>query len=76
MKAMLIFNIPTLLLAVPLVLFLDFPQEELSRAKRQLQSMLMMNLESRAVIFEDVGRQVLSTGERKPPQYFYDRIGK
>uniref|UniRef100_A0A3Q0QWM7 Mitochondrial-processing peptidase subunit alpha n=1 Tax=Amphilophus citrinellus TaxID=61819 RepID=A0A3Q0QWM7_AMPCI len=40
---------------------------ELERAKTQLKSMLMMNLESRPVIFEDVGRQVLSTGKRKLP---------
>ena len=31
-------------------------QEEVSRAKKQLQSMLMMNLESRIVMFEDIGR--------------------
>ncbi|KAG7276682.1 hypothetical protein CRUP_006861 [Coryphaenoides rupestris] len=30
---------------------------ELERAKTQLKSMLMMNLESRPVVFEDVGRQ-------------------
>ncbi|XP_015686907.1 mitochondrial-processing peptidase subunit alpha-like, partial [Protobothrops mucrosquamatus] len=41
---------------------------ELERAKTQLRSMLMMNLESRPVIFEDVGRQVLATGGRKLPQ--------
>uniref|UniRef100_A0A8C5AS17 Alpha-MPP n=2 Tax=Gadus morhua TaxID=8049 RepID=A0A8C5AS17_GADMO len=40
---------------------------ELERAKTQLKSMLMMNLESRPVVFEDVGRQVLSTGKRKLP---------
>ncbi|KAG8447515.1 hypothetical protein GDO86_014861 [Hymenochirus boettgeri] len=40
---------------------------ELNRAKTQLKSMLMMNLESRPVIFEDVGRQVLATGSRKLP---------
>ncbi|KAG5834538.1 hypothetical protein ANANG_G00262550 [Anguilla anguilla] len=40
---------------------------ELERAKTQLKSMLMMNLESRPVIFEDVGRQVLATGKRKLP---------
>ncbi|VDI17647.1 Hypothetical predicted protein [Mytilus galloprovincialis] len=49
---------------------------ELQRAKTQLQSMLLMNLESRPVIFEDVGRQVLSSGHRKQPEYFYDLIGK
>ena len=42
-------------------------QMELERAKTQLKSMLMMNLESRPVIFEDVGRQVLATGKRKLP---------
>ncbi|KAM3825389.1 mitochondrial-processing peptidase subunit alpha isoform 1-T1 [Vipera latastei] len=41
---------------------------ELERAKTQLRSMLMMNLESRPVIFEDVGRQVLATGGRKLPE--------
>ncbi|XP_026960095.1 mitochondrial-processing peptidase subunit alpha [Sagmatias obliquidens] len=30
-------------------------------------SMLMMNLEARPVIFEDVGRQVLATRSRKLP---------
>ncbi|KAG8518639.1 Mitochondrial-processing peptidase subunit alpha, partial [Galemys pyrenaicus] len=43
------------------------PQVELERAKTQLTSMLMMNLESRPVIFEDVGRQVLATRSRKLP---------
>ena len=38
--------------------------------------MLMMNLESRPVIFEDVGRQILATGERKSPQALCDMIGK
>ncbi|XP_067944703.1 mitochondrial-processing peptidase subunit alpha-like [Watersipora subatra] len=47
---------------------------DLARAKRQLQSMLMMNLESRPIIFEDIGRQVLSSGHRKQPLYFYDAI--
>ena len=43
------------------------PQVELERAKTQLMSMLMMNLEARPVIFEDVGRQVLATHSRKLP---------
>uniref|UniRef100_A0A8C9Y049 Mitochondrial-processing peptidase subunit alpha n=1 Tax=Sander lucioperca TaxID=283035 RepID=A0A8C9Y049_SANLU len=47
---------------------------ELERAKTQLKSMLMMNLESRPVIFEDVGRQVLSTGKRKLPHELCDLI--
>ncbi|KPI93250.1 PREDICTED: mitochondrial-processing peptidase subunit alpha [Papilio xuthus] len=49
---------------------------ELRRAKTQLQSMLLMNLEARPVVFEDVGRQVLATGKRKPPSYFINEIEK
>nr|KAF6280345.1 peptidase, mitochondrial processing subunit alpha [Pipistrellus kuhlii] len=45
----------------------DPRQVELERAKTQLMSMLMMNLEARPVIFEDVGRQVLATRSRKLP---------
>ncbi|KAJ8940952.1 hypothetical protein NQ318_006803 [Aromia moschata] len=50
--------------------------QELRRAKTQLQSMLLMNLESRPVLFEDIGRQVLATGHRKRPKYFIDEIEK
>ncbi|CAG9772471.1 unnamed protein product [Ceutorhynchus assimilis] len=51
-------------------------EEELRRAKTQLQSMLLMNLESRPVMFEDIGRQVLATGHRKRPDYFISEIEK
>ncbi|KAK3586726.1 hypothetical protein CHS0354_017524 [Potamilus streckersoni] len=50
--------------------------EELNRAKTQLQSMLLMNLEARPVVFEDVGRQVLSTNCRQQPEYYYEQIAK
>uniref|UniRef100_A0A7M4EPU0 Mitochondrial-processing peptidase subunit alpha n=1 Tax=Crocodylus porosus TaxID=8502 RepID=A0A7M4EPU0_CROPO len=49
---------------------------ELERAKTQLKSMLMMNLESRPVIFEDVGRQVLATSTRKLPHELCDLISE
>ncbi|XP_023946341.2 mitochondrial-processing peptidase subunit alpha [Bicyclus anynana] len=49
---------------------------ELRRAKTQLQSMLLMNLEARPVVFEDVGRQVLATGKRKSPSFFIKEIEK
>lgn len=48
--------------------------QELRRAKTQLQSMLLMNLESRPVVFEDIGRQVLATGHRKRPEHFINAI--
>ncbi|XP_063224768.1 mitochondrial-processing peptidase subunit alpha [Bacillus rossius redtenbacheri] len=50
--------------------------EEFSRAKTQLQSMLLMNLEARPVVFEDIGRQVLASGHRKNPSHFIDAISK
>ncbi|EDO38902.1 predicted protein, partial [Nematostella vectensis] len=47
---------------------------ELARAKKQLQSMLMMNLESRVIVFEDIGRQVLGLGERRSAGELYECI--
>jgi processing peptidase subunit alpha len=38
--------------------------------------MLLMNLESRPVAFEDVGRQVLANGHRKPATHYFDEIGE
>ncbi|XP_076183131.1 mitochondrial-processing peptidase subunit alpha isoform X2 [Ptiloglossa arizonensis] len=52
----------------------NITDSELARAKKQLQSMLLMNLEHRPVIFEDIGRQVLATGARKRPEYFIQVI--
>lgn len=49
---------------------------ELERAKKQLQSMLLMNLEQRPVLFEDIGRQVLSNGKRRNAAYYIDAINK
>merc|ERR1712183_1102220 len=56
----------------------DITVEELHRAKTQLKSMLLMNLESRPVIFEDCARQVLSVGRRRKPEHFInmtDQVG-
>lgn len=52
------------------------PAVELSRAKAQLSSMLLMNLEARPVVFEDVARQVLASGFRRSPKYYLDRINQ
>ncbi|KAK4337218.1 hypothetical protein RND71_043317 [Anisodus tanguticus] len=49
---------------------------ELKRAKAQLKSMLLMNLESKPVMFEDMARQVLANGERKTAQFFIEEIDK
>jgi len=53
----------------------NITDDELLRAKTQLQSMLLMNLESRPIVFEDVGRQVLANGNRLTPQHYYEMIG-
>ncbi|VDP18357.1 unnamed protein product [Schistosoma margrebowiei] len=50
--------------------------EELSRAKHQLKSMLLMNLETRAVSFEDIARQVLTSDVKREPDYWVDQIEK
>lgn len=48
--------------------------EEIQRAKNQLKSSMMMNLEQRSVAFEDICRQVLGTGTRQNPIDLCDRI--
>jgi processing peptidase subunit alpha len=49
-------------------------QKEVDRAKTQTISMILMNLESRSIISEDIGKQVLTYGERKPVQHFVSQI--
>lgn len=48
--------------------------EDLERAKAAALGSIAMNLESRAVVAEDIGRQVLTYGERKPQSLFVDGI--
>ncbi|PIO64739.1 hypothetical protein TELCIR_13619 [Teladorsagia circumcincta] len=49
-------------------------KEELERAKIQLKSQLMMNLEVRPVMFEDLCRQVIGHGYRRKPQEYLEII--
>ena len=42
----------------------DVPSEELERAKNAAISAILINLESRAVMNEDIGRQILTYGHR------------
>ncbi|KAK5984591.1 Mitochondrial-processing peptidase subunit alpha [Trichostrongylus colubriformis] len=49
-------------------------KEELERAKIQLKSQLMMNLEIRPVMFEDLSRQVIGHGYRRKPQEYLEKI--
>ncbi|KJH41216.1 peptidase M16 inactive domain protein [Dictyocaulus viviparus] len=51
-------------------------KEELERAKIQLKSQLMMNLEVRPVMFEDLARQVIGHGYRRKPDEYLEKIEK
>ncbi|RZC00849.1 Mitochondrial-processing peptidase subunit alpha isoform B [Glycine soja] len=45
-------------------------QVQLDRAKKSTKSAVLMNLESRMIASEDIGRQILTYGERKPVEQF------
>ncbi|XP_019446405.1 PREDICTED: mitochondrial-processing peptidase subunit alpha-like isoform X2 [Lupinus angustifolius] len=49
-------------------------QVQLDRAKHATKSAILMNLESRMVVSEDIGRQVLTYGERKPSEDFLKAV--
>jgi len=51
-------------------------ETELSRSKTQLHSMLLMNLEARPIVFEDIGRQILANGYYKTPDEYIEEILK
>jgi processing peptidase subunit alpha len=55
---------------------LPLEEEEVERAKNQLQAALFMNLESALVHVEDVGRQVQMRGVRSSPQTIAESIRK
>uniref|UniRef100_A0A0K0ENG7 Alpha-MPP n=1 Tax=Strongyloides stercoralis TaxID=6248 RepID=A0A0K0ENG7_STRER len=55
-------------------LTLPIPDEELNRAKQLLKSQLLMNLEQKPVMFEDLARQVLGHGKRKSPIEYIKEI--
>ncbi|KAI1087721.1 peptidase M16 inactive domain-containing protein [Rostrohypoxylon terebratum] len=56
--------------------FAGLKQPEVDRAKKQLRSSLLMNLESRMVELEDLGRQVQAHGRKVPVQEMCRKIEK
>ncbi|KAJ7610816.1 mitochondrial processing peptidase [Roridomyces roridus] len=66
--------LPHLVHQLSLLLYTPIPAGELSRAKNQLKSMLMMSLESRAVEVEDLGRQILVHGRKVAIEEMTDKI--
>ncbi|KAF3450674.1 hypothetical protein FNV43_RR06763 [Rhamnella rubrinervis] len=67
-------------LAVQEIFALTLPgqvtQVQLNRAKESTKTAVLMNLESRMIASEDIGRQVLTYGERKPVEHFLNTVDK
>jgi len=68
--------LPLLAYQLSLLLYHPIPQTELTRAKNQLMSSLVMALESRSVEVEDLGRQVLVHGRKVGVDEMCDKIRK
>lgn len=51
-----------------------FSAEELERAKAATAASVLYNLEQRTVVTEDIGKQVLTYGHRKPIAEFLDEV--
>ncbi|CAI0423503.1 unnamed protein product, partial [Linum tenue] len=49
-------------------------ETQLNRAKEATKSAVLMNLESRMIVAEDIGRQYLTYGERKPVDHFLKAV--
>ncbi|XP_058067471.1 mitochondrial-processing peptidase subunit alpha-like [Magnolia sinica] len=52
----------------------EVDQKQLDRAKVTTKSAVLMNMESRAAVAEDIGRQILTYGERKPVEHFLKAV--
>ncbi|KAI3443691.1 hypothetical protein Pfo_000356 [Paulownia fortunei] len=52
----------------------EVDQVQLDRAKQSTKSAILMNLESRMVASEDIGKQILTYGERKPVEHFLKAV--
>ncbi|XP_071697567.1 mitochondrial-processing peptidase subunit alpha-like [Rutidosis leptorrhynchoides] len=52
----------------------EVTQVQLDRAKQSTKSAILMNLESRMIASEDIGRQILTYGERKPVEFFLKAV--
>ncbi|KAF8333158.1 mitochondrial processing peptidase [Cantharellus anzutake] len=68
--------VPIMIHQLALLAHGDIPAPELSRAKNQLMSSLVMALESRAVEVEDLGRQVLVHGRKISVQEMCAKVEK
>lgn len=56
------------------LLIVPVPAEELDRAKNMAKSMLLMQLESRIILCEDIARQFVTYGHRKDPEEICQQI--
>ncbi|KAE9398506.1 mitochondrial processing peptidase [Gymnopus androsaceus JB14] len=66
--------LPHLVHQLSLLMYTSVPEVELSRAKNQLSSSLMMAMENRSIQVEDLGRQVLVHNRAMPTTEMTDKI--
>jgi len=52
----------------------EVDQVQLDRAKQSTKSAILINLESTTLASEDIGRQILICGERKPVDHFLKAV--
>ncbi|KAH3681149.1 hypothetical protein WICPIJ_007844 [Wickerhamomyces pijperi] len=52
----------------------DITEDEVLRAKQQLKASLLLSLDGSTPIAEDIGRQIVTTGERLSPEEVFRRI--
>ncbi|KAH8835537.1 Metalloenzyme, LuxS/M16 peptidase-like protein [Flagelloscypha sp. PMI_526] len=68
--------LPHIVHQLSLLLYTDINEQELSRAKNQLKSMLAMTLESQSVEVEDLGRQLLVHRNHIPVHEMLAKVDK
>ncbi|KAF8910111.1 mitochondrial processing peptidase [Gymnopilus junonius] len=68
--------LPHLVHQLSLLTYTDVPKNELQRAKNQLNSSLMMALESRVIEVEDLGRQILVHNRKVPVTEMTEKINE
>ncbi|KAH3671214.1 hypothetical protein WICMUC_004731 [Wickerhamomyces mucosus] len=52
----------------------EISEQEVLRAKQQLKASLLLSLDGSTAIAEDIGRQIVTTGERLSPEQVFENI--
>ncbi|CCE62398.1 hypothetical protein TPHA_0C02450 [Tetrapisispora phaffii CBS 4417] len=54
----------------------DFTEMEVNRAKAQLKAALLLSLDGSTPVVEDIGRQIVTTGQRLSPEEVFEKVDK